>query len=175
MEGFRISKFLRAFFTIHWGGFFLTTALLHLIVGSYFASYMVLPEKFGVHTEGTVLEKRADRFMRRGVVYTIVYSFKDSQGNTIRDERMVAREFFERVNKGDTIRTSYLKLFPSFNTIEGVLGGVKVLVLFYAGVVLTILALLVLGVELRKIRDSEPDNLFLRLERKKHSQGQSPS
>lgn len=175
MEDFKISKFLKAFFTIHWGGIFLLAGLLHLVVGSYFASYIVLPEKFGIQTEGRVLEKRADKFMRRGVTYTIVYSFQDSQGNTIKDSRIVAREFFEKVKEGDPIRTSYLSMFPSFNTIEGVLGTIKVMVLFYAGVILTILALLVLGVELRKVRDSEPDNLFSRLEERERARSHPSS
>ncbi len=173
MEKSKISKFLKALFTIQCGGLFLAVALLHLAVGSYFASYLILPERFGVQAEGTVLEKKADRFLRRGVTYTIVYSFTDSNGNTIRDQRMVAKEFFEKVRAGDPIRTSYMSVFPAFNTIEGVLGRIKVVVLFYAGVVLTVLALLVLGVELRKIRDSEPDNLFLRLEKMKKARGHS--
>ena len=159
----RLTEAIRPFFTKHWGGFVTVVGLVHLLIGVYLGSYTALPERLGVETMGTLIEKKTVRMIaHKDVLFLAEYNFTDSTGTLHTGERTVDKGLYRDIHKGDLVRVNYLSLLPSIHTVQGNSGKTRWMPILGLGVGITIFALFIFLIELRKIRDNEPDHLLVK-------------
>ena len=161
--GTRLTEAIRPFFTKHWGGCITVVGVVHLLIGAYLGAYTALPERLGVETLGTLIEKKTvRRIARKDVLFLAEYNFIDSTGTLRTGERTVDKGLYRDIEKGDRVQVNYLSWFPSIHTVQGNSGKTRWKPILGLGVGITVFALFIFLFELRKIRDNEPDHLLVK-------------
>ncbi len=120
---------IRKFWTF-FGGIFLGTGLIVLLVGLY-ASYRAYGDaerlaQEGHAAEGIVLEKKIETHQPTGArgggtthSYSVVYRFTTANGQTITDEARVDRATWDRLVERSPVSIIYVPAAPGINALAG--------------------------------------------------------